>query len=77
MALATVFMLSSGFVVNEPSQVTKEDFDKICRYRFVSSDGETIAVYDVAVPDSQSCTDNFMIENAWGEYTSDLKFLNW
>lgn len=44
------------------------DFEKICRYRFVNSEGETIDVVDIRVADTQDCNDPAMIEAAWAEH---------
>jgi len=73
MALATVFMLSSGFSslnnvkdvsltdnsphFNKLDNLETEDFgNKICRFRFVNEEGETIDVHDYMVDESVDCS---------------------
>jgi hypothetical protein len=61
MALAIVFMFSSGFVNSIESEVEVTDVYKICHitHHVVNSDGERLAtyVYESAIGDNESCAD--------------------
>lgn len=85
MALAAVFVLSSGFVsedeavgeivktketvkISEAVVLESFDFIKICRYRFVNSEGETLDTVDIVVASGTDCNSQELRDQATAEY---------